>query len=203
MKRGIIIPLLVLNASAVFAQEATPTAVAEPNGSASPIVTASPVDSTGMPDQPKPKRGWFGRVLHPFSGGEAAPVPQVSNPKLRGLVLELQVSPQTVKLSEVRQVELKVTLSNRGKKAVTLDFPNEQRIEIVLLNAAEVPLARWSDNHAFKEKAGTLLINPQEHVEYNEKITTRELTPDKVFTAEAYFPKYPELRARQKFLTEP
>ena len=37
----------------------------------------------------------------------------------------------------------------------------------------------------------------------NFSIATRELTTNKVFIAEVFFPKYPELRVRQKFLTAP
>ena len=141
-------------------------------------------------------------MLHPFSGGAPAPQ-QFHDPKLRGLVLNLQVTPQTVKLSEVRQLQIKLTVTNKGKHAVALDFPNDQRIDIFLMNSAEAVLTKWSETHAIKDKPGTLLINPQEQVEYNETISTRELTPDKVYIAEAFFPKYPELRARQKFLTAP
>jgi hypothetical protein len=64
-------------------------------------------------------------------------------------------------------------------------------------------LTKWSDNHAINENPGVVLINPREHIEYNERISTRELTPDKVFIAEVFFPKYPDLRVRQKFLTAP
>jgi hypothetical protein len=48
-----------------------------------------------------------------------------------------------------------------------------------------------------------VLINPQERVEYNETIATRDLTPNKVFVAEVFFPAYPELQIRQKFLAVP
>ena len=51
--------------------------------------------------------------------------------------------------------------------------------------------------------AGTVLINPGEHIYYPETIATRELTPNKVFIVEVFFPQYPELRIRQKFLTAP
>ncbi len=148
------------------------------------------------------KRGLLGRLLHPFSSS-SEPLPEYRNPKLRGLVLHVQVAPQPVKLSEVRQLEMKVTLSNQGKRPITLDFVTDQRIEIYLKNPAEVVLAKWSENHAINEKVGVIVINPQEHVEYNETIATRELAPNKVYVAEAFFPKYPELRARQKFMTAP
>ena len=198
MKRNAAVLVLVptlgfILAFRSFAQEETPTA--------NPKATSTS-SSAEPPLAPPAKRGWVGRILHPFSGNASAPV-QFRDPKLRGLVLDLQVSPQTVKLSEVRQLEIKLIVTNRGKRTVTLDFPNDQRIDIYLMNSADVVLTKWSDNHAIKEKSGTLLINPQEHVEYNETISTRELTPDKVFIAEVFFPKYPEVRARQKFLTAP
>ena len=146
------------------------------------------------------KRSWLARMLHPFS---SEPIPQYKDPRLRGLAVDLQITPQTVKLSETRQLGIKVTLTNQSKRPVTLEFSTNQRIEIYLRNSAEKMLTKWSDNHAITETPGTVLINPQEHVEYNETIATRDLTPNKVFIAEAFFPKYPELRIRQKFLAVP
>ena len=146
------------------------------------------------------KRGWLGRIFHPFSSTSN---PQYKDQRLLGLALELLVTPQTVKLSETRQLDIKLTLTNQSKRPIALDFPTNQRIEIHLMNTAETVLTKWSDNHAITEKPGTVLINPQEHIEYNETITTRDLTPNKVFIAEVFFPQYPELRIRQKFLTAP
>jgi hypothetical protein len=154
-------------------------------------------NAPGLTPTPTPKRSWFGRVLHP-----SPKLPQYKDPRLRGLDLQLAVSPQPLKLSETRQMEVKVLVTNRGKHAVELDFPTDQRIEIYLRNSAEAILTKWSDNHAINEKQETILINPDEHVEYIQTIATRELTPDKVFIVEVFFPSYPELRIRQKFLTE-
>jgi hypothetical protein len=149
---------------------------------------------------PTPRRGWLSRLLHPFS---SEPIPKYKNPRLRGLTLDLQITPQTVKLSEVRQLAIKIMVTNLSKRPVSLDFATNQRIEIYLSNAAGNILTRWSDNHAITERPGTVLINPQERVEYNETIATRDLTPNKVFVAEVFFPAYPELQIRQKFLAVP
>ena len=149
---------------------------------------------------PARKRGWLGRVLHPFSPNI---IPQYKDSRLRGLSLDLQISPQTVKLSEVRQLRVKVTLANLSKKTVTLDFPNSQRIEIYLTNSGGDVLTKWSENHVIADKPSTILINPSERIEYNETISTRELTPNKVFIAEVFFPQFLELRVRQKFLAVP
>lgn len=100
-------------------------------------------------------------------------------------------------------MQIKVTVTNMGNYMIPLEFPTDQRIEVQLLNSADAVLTKWSENHAIKDKPGTVLINPGEHVEYKENIATRDLTPGRVFTADVFFPKYPELRVRQKFLTEP
>jgi hypothetical protein len=152
--------------------------------------------------QPTPQKrgGWFTRMLHPF---QSSPVPNYKDARLRGLALDLKLSPQPVKLSEVRQLEVKITLNNVSKRAVSLDFPTDQRFEIYLKNSSDAVLTTWSDNHAFNQNVGTVLINPGEHIFYPETIATRELTPNKVFIVEVFFPQFPELRIRQKFLTAP
>jgi intracellular proteinase inhibitor BsuPI len=157
-------------------------------------------DQTPQPT-PQKRGGWFTRMLHPFQSSN--PTPNYKDARLRGLVLDLKLSPQPVKLSEVRQLEVKITLNNVSKRAVSLDFPTDQRFEIYLKNSSDAVLTTWSDNHAFNANAGTVLINPGEHVYYPETIATRELTPNKVFIVEVFFPQYPELRIRQKFLTAP
>ena len=176
MRRHVVLLLLTFAvAGGAFGQDSTPTATPR-------------------------KRSWLGRILHPFS---PQLVPQYKDPRLRGLALDLQITPQTVKLSEVRQLEIKVTLTNLSKRPVTLEFPTNQRIEIYLRNSVGNILTKWSDNHAIAERPATVLINPQEHAEYNETIATRDLTPNKVFIAEVFFPAYPELQIRQKFLAVP
>src|SRR5437764_13619749 len=131
MKRPIVLLFLILlMAGGIFGQEAAPTATPR-------------------------RRGWLSRILHPFSPNV---VPQYKDARLRGLALDLQIAPQTVKLSEVRQLSVKVTLANISKRPVALDFPSSQRIEIFLMNSAGDVLTKWSENHAFTEKPSTILI---------------------------------------------
>lgn len=147
------------------------------------------------------KRSWLSRLTHPFGAREK--FPQYRNPKLRGLMLGVELPPDPVKLSEVRQLPVKVTLTNRGEHAVELNFPSEQRIEILLRDSSGKVVTRWSENRAFADTVGTVLINPSEHIEYSETIATRELAPGKVFTVEVTMPAYPELDAKRKSLTAP
>jgi hypothetical protein len=204
MKRGpsLFMVVMLLTLAQVRGQQETP-ASSTGTDSTEPVATP-PAKAEFRPTPSPPKRSLFGRILHPFSSGPKTDTPpQYKDPKLRGLTFALQLSPETVKLSEVRQLEIRATLTNRGKREVEMDFTKDQRIEIYLKNSAEVVLTKWSDNHAINDKAGTVLINPQEHIEYRETISTRELAPGKVYIAEVFFPKYPELRVRQKFLTAP
>lgn len=194
IRQAIIFSMVLAAATGLLAQEITPSPSLAP--SAAPAATATPITTTTLQ-----KRGLIGRIFHPFSSSEV--LPKYNDRGLRGLVLDLQVSPQPVRLSEVRQMEVKVTVTNMGNHMITLDFPTDQRIEVQLLNSANAVLTKWSENHAIKEKPGTILINPGEHIEYKENIATRDLTPGKVFTADVFFPKYPDLHVRQKFLTEP
>src|SRR6201987_5842130 len=130
MKRSLVLlVLIVFVAGAMVGQDITPTPT------------------------PARKRGWLSRILHPFSPNV---VPQYKDPRLRGLALDLQISPQTVKLSEVRQLGVKVTLANLSKRPIALDFPTNQRIEIYLVDSAGVILTKWSDNHAIVEKPVTI-----------------------------------------------
>src|SRR5262249_32956675 len=119
------------------------------------------------------KRNWFSKMLHPF--GPSQKIPEYRDPKIRGLLLSIDLPSEPAKLSEMRQRPVHVLLSNHGDRAVELVFPTEQRIEILLHDSSGHVVTRWSENRAFAEKPGTLLINPSEHVEYSETIATREL----------------------------
>ena len=147
------------------------------------------------------KRTWLGRLFHPFGSSEK--IPEYKNPKIRGLLLTVELPAEPVKLSEVRQLPVHILLTNRGDKAVQLIFPTEQRIEILLHDSTGRVVTRWSDNRAFEEQPSTLLINPGEHVEYSETIATRELSPGKVFAVEVVVPAYPELDAQRKSIATP
>jgi Intracellular proteinase inhibitor len=148
------------------------------------------------------ERGFFNRMLHPFASGKKK-APKYQDPRLGGLLLEVQVPAEPIRLSEVRQLRVQAILKNIGTSPVSIDFPTSQRIDIHLLGSAGEVLTRWSENRAFTEEIANLTINPREEVVYNETIATRELQPGRVYSVEVFFPKYAELRARQKFMTAP
>lgn len=153
--------------------------------------------------EPTPaRRGLFDRLLHPF-GSSSGKVPEYRNRKLNGLLLSIELPPEPVNLSETRQLPVTVRLTNVGKRAVELSFPTEQRIDIYLHDASGKVVNRWSDNRAFDPTPATILINPEEHLQYDETIATRDLSPGRVFTVEAVVPAYPELDVKRKAIAAP
>jgi Intracellular proteinase inhibitor len=164
------------------------------------ILLAAPTLVLSQESSP-PKRGFLGRMLHPF--GASQKIPEYRNPKLRGLQISISLPPEPIRLAEVRQLPVTVRLTNRGDRTVELSFPTDQRIEIYLHDAAGVVVTRWSDNRAFEATPASILINPNEHLEYSETIATRDLAPGKVFTVEVLVPAYPELDAKRKSIAAP
>src|SRR5437763_9012470 len=140
IRPAIIFSIILATAHGLLAQETTPEPSASPALSAAPVTTATPITTTTLQ-----KRGFIGRIFHPFSSSEV--LPKYNDRRLRGLVLDVQVSPQPVRLSEIRQMEVKVTVINRGNHMIPLDFPTDQRIEIQLLSSADTVLKKWSENH--------------------------------------------------------
>jgi hypothetical protein len=166
------------------------------------VVALSSGAASAQAQAPSPERSFFSRMLHPF-GSAKKKLPKYQDAHLRGLLVEVQVPTEPIRLSEVRQLRVQAILTNLSDSPISLDFPSSQRIDIELLNPAGEVLTRWSENRAFAEESGHLTINPREQVVYNETIATRELQPGRVYSVEVVFPRYPELRGRQKFMTAP
>ena len=74
-------------------------------------------------------------MFHPFSSAKSK-APKYQDSHLRGLLLEVQVPTEPIRLSEVRQLRVQAILRNIGSSPVPLDFPTSQRIDIHLLNSA-------------------------------------------------------------------
>lgn len=122
----------------------------------------------------------------------------------QGLAVEIKSSPDPVKLGEVRQLEVAVILRNLSKQPVHLNFPSGQTIEIVLRepNSGKV-LTKWSTDRIFNTESRYLLINPQEYLQFNEPISTRDLQTGKPYTLEAYFVGYEkDLRATKAIVPQ-
>jgi hypothetical protein len=127
--------------------------------------------------------GWAASSIHFLP----TQFPNTRMPDFAALRSTCKLHRRPVKLSEVRQLGIKLTLANISKRPVTLDFPTNQRIEIYLTSSEGNILTKWSDNHAIAEKPATILINPQERIEYNETIATRDWRQTRSLSPRSFF----------------
>jgi hypothetical protein len=123
----------------------------------------------------------------------------------RGLTVELKASPDPLKLGEVRQIDVTLTLRNNTKQTINLKFATTQTIEILLREQATGKiLSQWSTDQTFQPESRYVVINPHERIEYDQPITTRELHPGVTYSLEAYFIGYEqELRASRPIIPLP
>lgn len=162
------------------------------------------VGARAAEDQPA-RPGFFSRMIHgvhlpekpdwlrmPHLGGKKSDASQWKN-----LALDMQLSPQPLKLGEVRQLQASLVLRNVGKKFVGLEFPTTQRVEVMIRDKTGRLVTRWSDDHAFESTPSYVSINPGERLEYSASIATRDLHAGESYAVEGFFPNFDELKARK------
>lgn len=158
--------------------------------------------------------------LHASSGSEATPTPGIMEKTLELLHLkhsphpknppqmhhqieiDLGIIPSAIKLSQDREIRVTVSLYNRSKKYVDLNFPTSQRIEILVRDALGKVVNTWSEDQSFTNDPAAMTVNPGERLEYTALVATREMSAGRPYAIEASFPSYPELKVRQQVIPQ-
>jgi hypothetical protein len=139
-------------------------------------------------------------VKSPFSRKGADEIPAVT--AWRNLAVSMKLEPAQVRLPETHVIDVTMSVVNKGKQAVQLEFPSSVRIEVVVKADGGKIVSRWSDDQRVEKEPGILLINPSERLEYSAKISTREMSAGRQFEIEAYFPSYERLRTSRMVVPE-
>jgi hypothetical protein len=105
---------------------------------------------------------------------------------------ELKVDPASFSLDDRRELTVTFTVENRTNRLVKLDFPTSQRIEILVRDSSGKVIEKWSDDRAFQDVSGVVMINPGERIQYEEKIATRDMQPGQTYIVEASMANTPE-----------
>ena len=145
----------------------------------------------------------FRRRKEDPAAAQAATAHLKTNPQ--GLSVELKSSPDPIRLGDTRELEVTVILRNTSKKPVHLNFPSGQTIEIQLRepNGGKI-LTKLSTDRIFNSEGRYLLVNPQERLEFNEPIATKDLQTGKPYTLEAFFVGYEkDLHATKAIIPQP
>ncbi len=120
----------------------------------------------------------------------------------QNITFVLKVTPEVIKLSETRQLDVKIRLVNTSKRFIQLAFPTTQRIEILLRASDGKVVTQWSEDRSFEPTIGYVAINPGEHIEYAATISTRDLEAGKSYTLHAFFPNFLELKGEKLIVPE-
>lgn len=149
----------------------------------------------------KPSRPLVSRFLDVFRGSpEKREKRKARGVRAKSLLLEMEVSPAPLKLSETRQLKVVLKLTNRAKKLVELNFPTTQRIEILIHDSAGKMVTQWSEDQAFANERGFVTVNPGERIEYAGSVAIRDLEAGKEYVVEGFFPHFDDLKAREKIV---
>lgn len=97
----------------------------------------------------------------------------------------LTLDPTSPSLADTREVGLTYTVRNTSRNMARLEFPTGQHAEFLARNPGGTVIERWSDDRSFRPGESIVIINPNERIEYREKISTREMKPGVAYEVEA------------------
>lgn len=133
-----------------------------------------------VPKPPKPSagkrissffKGMFGSLGRNGRGGDTP--------------LLLSVEPLEFSLSQTSELDVSLKISNAKKHEIEINYPNDQRLEVLTKDAAGNVIARWSEDRAFEPREGFVEINPEEFVIYAERVPTSRMKAGQTYTIEA------------------
>ena len=109
----------------------------------------------------------------------------------------LTIDPAEPNLADTREVNVDYTIRNNSRRMARLDFPTSQRLEILTKNSSGAVIDRWSDDRSFQPQEGIVIINPDERIEYREKIPTRDMKRGQTYEVEAMLKSDPDFRLQK------
>ena len=152
----------------------------------------------GYPRQPAPEDTLGAKLRNFYSGALAS----LKGSRESGIErASLTIVPEAPLLSETRDLDLTYTIRNTGRQMTRLEFPTSQRLEIVTRTSSGTVVERWSDDRVFQAGEGLVVINPDERIEFQEKVPTRDMRAGAAYTVEASLAAEPNFAIEQTIQT--
>lgn len=85
--------------------------------------------------------------------------------------LQLILEPASFSIGETPELAVTFKITNNKKEALLLNFPTNQRLEILIKELNGQVINRWSQDREFDPFPGLVTINPKESVLFTEKNT--------------------------------
>ena len=154
---------------------------------------------SGYAVEPQTSPDVLSRITQIFHRSDSPVVQEGVN---KNFSLKMEVSPIPLKLSDTRQLKVVISLTNRSKNTLRLDFSNTQRFEILVKDHSDHLLLRWSEDQSFQTESALVVINPGERVEYEASVATRDLSVGNEYLIEGFFPKFSDLKIQKKIVPQ-
>jgi hypothetical protein len=151
--------------------------------------------SVGYPQVKKGSDNMLGQMRSFFAG--LVPPIKFGGGRESSESATLAVEPENPVLKDQRELGVTYAVRNNSKELKRLEFDSSQHIEILVRNADGKVIERWSDDRGIAKDEGIVVINPHERIEYQEKVSTRELRAGQVYTLEAALKSQPDYSASQ------
>jgi hypothetical protein len=152
-----------------------------------------------------------GSNLKKFSifSGDPDRIKRANEVDLKFVESKLEVSPNPFSfapagnLTARPEMAFSLSVKNLGKRPFTLSFPNSQRYNLIIKNAAGQKIYDWVSDKEFVDAIGTVMVNPSDRIAYREKMGEDDFghaLPAGSYTAEMSVANYPELKASAMFV---
>jgi hypothetical protein len=151
--------------------------------------------SVGYPQVRKGPDSMLGQMRNFFTG--LVPPIKFGGERQSSESATLAVEPENPVLKDQRELGVTYAVRNNSKELTRLEFDSSQHIEILVRNADGKVIERWSDDRGIEKDEGIVVINPQERIEYQEKVSTRELRAGQVYSLEAALKSQPDYSVSQ------
>jgi hypothetical protein len=122
------------------------------------------------------------------------PFGPITGPISYGLEMRVKVTPEVVRLSDARSLEVHLQLINRSKKQANLMFNDSRKYDFILRDTSGKKLAQWSDDQPVNQTPGFVIINPGERAEFVGSVSTRDMVAGRTYTLEASVVGYDRMR---------
>jgi hypothetical protein len=132
---------------------------------------------------PKPPHPPVGKQIRKFFGGMVGSLRSSAVSSKPALVLT--VEPSQFSLAQTSELEVTLRISNAAKHEMEIQYPDNQRLEILVKDPQGNVVSRWSQDRAFDPREGFVEVNPKEFISYTERLSTSGMKAGVPYTIEA------------------
>ncbi len=112
---------------------------------------------------------------------------------------KVTLNPAVLSIGAVATVlKIEFSIKNIGKKTYVLSYPDAQRYELIIKDAAGVVVYKWSADKIFVQQVGTSLLNANDRIAYVPQVNLSDFdSPAKagLYMVELSLANYPEIKA--------